>query len=865
MNGLATIALAWKEFRQLIGITLAISICAILGFAIAGLMENVIPFDNPLKFFYSIVPATLTPITIAMAGAVIAVGGERQAGNWQWMTTLPVTWTHAFITKLAITILMAFGAGAFVFGVTFAISSVGGTPLSYELGLDGYDYRLMLFAVPIALLWAIIMCLCLREPMIAIMIAAAVTLFQGFIKNLILSEFVSASAPTDFGMMSIATAIETSALSLIALLGFRAGWFNSEPILAGVISAGVSDEELAAQTRWGTWSRPNSIWAMLWQSLQAQIWPVAAIGLLTLISYPLLGFHAETLFFQFSLVLPCFLGIFTLAGEQTRRQFRVIADRGLSPRRYLLVRTLIPFALITFVSLVLIPILTTSIRPQAAPIGDWKAYFLLYGTALGVYLSFVFATLTFSNPMLALFAGIAVVFSIGYGIASPVFAGGWLGLWVAIPLTLIAVALPWLLVKRWMRFENAKLPAISFVSILAICLSSGLFYAPMRAYSVPKIQLPPINASLPFASLPGNVTNINLDKAYYESLLISVDSLDHNLPGYTTLLEQLKPLASAASEFGAGATMDDMGSMSAGEPLPPAEAGTNNEPTPSPVSQETAMEQLKQKLDALKSAIQSPRNENISLESWHYNSNGTDVAEWLSMVIYYAMVKEDREMLAKAVDAYASFIDPRYPIEFSLYNEGAFISLANSLRQLRGSSSPEMFAIVFDRLSENVPNPELWSNYYLALTDANNSMLVQNHRFYNRFFAFGYEPTMSIMVASERERVNRILALQALANIYRCTPIINAMAQTRNVNQTNRSKDSNSFERTIPDSNANLSLQDSFYLSGNTEIDAIMLRYYSQQYGTMSYYPMPHSASQNLVQYFQILMLSASGTVADKE
>lgn len=865
MNGLATIALAWKEFRQLLGITVAISICAILGFFVAGIIENVAPRQNPLEFFYSIVPATLTPLTIAIAGAVIAVGGERQAGNWQWMTTLPVSWFHAFAVKLIITLMMAIGAGAVVFGATVAINSLDSSPLSYGLGFDAYDYRLMLFAVPIALLWSVIMCLCLREPMIAVMVAAAVTLIQGFIKNLVLSEFVSSSAPTDFGIMAIATSIETIVLTVIAVFSFRAGWFNSEPILAGWTTTNVSSEELASQTRWGSWQKPNSIWAQLWQSVQAQIWPVVAMLIITLIAYPLFGFHVETLIGSLAVILPGFLGIFTLAGEQTRRQFRFIADRGLSPRRYLLLRMVVPVLLIAVMTLFVIPFSQWTIRPEEPPAGQWHVFALLWGLGLGIYLAFVFATLTFSNPMLALFAGIAVIFCVGYGIVSPIFAGGWLGLWVTVPLVLLSIAVPFLLVKRWMRYENANLPMISFASALVISLSSGLFYAPMRAYSVPKVEIPAFNAAAPIGVLPSNVPHVYLDHSYYATLLQALETLDHQSPGYSRVIDHMRPLAAnvSSSDFAMG-----MG-MAAGEGEDPVVdqgegLGVSTEPLTTQLSQEDADKILKQKLAILSEKLLAPRDENAAFDDWRYSSNGFNSAEWLTIAIHYAMLKEDREMLKTAIDAYASFIDPRYPVEFSLYNDESFRLLLSSLHELRGTASPEMFSIVFDRLSQNVPNTEVWSNFFVSLTYDNNHQLSQSHPNYsytNGGYGQGLSSTLLEYATGEHERLCRVMNLKAAMNIKRCTSMINSIAQIHATNRSNETSEQKPFERNIPLPANNLPHYEGLFMaSGDANLDLILARYYAQEYGATTFYPMPERASLNLWFYLNLLSAAASGT-----
>ncbi|MBN8604290.1 MAG: hypothetical protein J0M26_24970 [Planctomycetes bacterium] len=846
MNSMATIALAWKEFRQLLGISLAISVCAILGFIVSMLLQNISPSSNPIEFFYSIVPATLTPITIAMAGAVIAVGGEKQAGNWQWLTTLPVTWARTFFVKITVLLGVAFAAGVIVYLASYGICAISNSPLAYEMNSFGYDYRLMLFALPIALLWAMIMCLCLREPMVAILVAAVITLIQGFVKNLILSEYVSSTAPTDFGVMAIATAIETIILLLVTIYCYRLGWWNHEPIFESIMNSRVKVDESATFARWGTWSKPGFFWASIWQSFQIQKGPLLILGMVTLIAFPLFNFRVEPLVGIFAIILPAVLGLFTLSGEQTRRQYRFISDRGFSPQLYLLMRTIIPVLVIVVTTVVLLSIIQNS--PERSPIGEWRGYFLFCGIALGIYFAYVFATLTFSNPLLAIFGGAAVVFTIGYGIVTPVVAGGYLGLWASIPLCLFALALPWLLVKRWMQLDTSNLTWISFASSVAIGLTAFTVYAPLRAFSVPDVAIQSDRLPPSFEPIPANYANIQVDQQAHLALFTAVSKFENSTNNHRAILENWKALTDQMP----GSDMAGMGTT--------AESSEGSAPSPNDTNLENAPEIIKLQLEKLKVQIQSTENRNASPEVWKYAANGTALAEWLSAVVYYALQTEDRELLISAIDAYATIVNPKYPIEFSLYDRGAFAYLLGALNESADIGSPELNAIIFDRLIQNVPSPDVWSHYFIALGDADNMALNANHAFYNRNHVFALHRFYRNDYFGEGERFDRVKNLQTQVNIQRAVPVIQEMNQILATNQANRAKDPASLVRTAPFLElANRLTLDTLY-SGNAETDRIMTNYITGNYGTVSIYPMPDKASANLQLYYALLNAAARGT-----
>lgn len=770
MNAIATFALAWKELRQLLGITLAISVCAILGFAISAGLENWLPSDNPLEFFYSIVPATLTPISIALAGAVIAVGGERQIGNWQWMTTLPVTWVHSLVVKLVVILFLATIAGAAVFGITWTLNLLSNSPLSYEIGTFEYDYRLMLFALPIALLWAITMCLCIREPMIAIMVTAVVTLFQGFLKNLLLSEFVSSSAPTDFGVMALTTTIETLVLLILAVLSFRAGWFNSEPILASALSPSVAADSSTGKTRWGTWAKPYRFTAMLWQSLQPQIWPIGILVAVTLGATLLFGINDDVIFPVVVFLLPAVLGLFTLSSEQTRKQYRVMADRGISPTKYLLVRTLVPLLLITCTSLIVLPSLQVLLRfPQEFRLEQCLA---LWAASLCIYFSFVLANIAFANPLLALFVGIGTAVAMSFSLSSPVMAGGNKGLAVAIPLSILALSLPWLLARRWMRLDNSHVPWISLLSLLAIGLASLSFYAPLRAYSVPQITLPPFNPN----ALAHNSSSLFINTRHREDVdYIAVEKCLQALRDDGTLnsilYEQLTP-----SGF-----HYDFQSLD--------EANLNAD-TNAAAPEKTFADYVADIRTRLSSDAKLMQDDDSTVISRAYDRSASESAIWLNAVICIAIHTKDKELLTEAIDLYARIVDPRFPWVFSTLDRNAISGLGSVLHYAGHNAPPEFCAIIFDRLVANTPNSEVWTNFFVgtATPDVTDNAPFQIREFYrvNRYDYFYENQDNSLWGGAEQKRFFRCKAIEAAYNIEQAIPLINELNAINNDNQAVR-------------------------------------------------------------------------------
>ena len=771
MNSLAWYALIWKEMRQLLGICTAVCICSVLGFLIAGWLEQFSVNSNPLEFFYSIVPATLAPIPIVMAGAAIAVGGERQSGTWQWMTTLPISWQSAFFAKLIITILMATASGLLVYGIIFSISLAASSPLSYVIGVDGYDYRLMLYAVPIALLWGIIACLCLGEPMVALLLAAVLTLTQGLIKNYLLSVLISNSAPVDFGCMALATSLETIVLFAIAMVCFRQAWWNSEPLLTTWFSRTAAIQEKQTVNTWGTWTNPNCWYAFQWQALSSICWPLGLLFLAGIaLVLPSIGSTGALYFILIIIISPAILGLFTLLREQTKKQYRFIADRGISPTKYLLARTVLPFAItltasVTFICL--LQLLTT--KYTSIPNGTLSLFALLL-VAVGLYFSFQLGAMTFSNPMLALFASIAFAFVLFSTIISPVQAGGVYGYFLAVPLSLIALTLPWLLVKRWMQYDQPRLPGIVVASIAAICLTSVAVYPPLRAYSVPRVTLPVANLSAPLPTNPANVLGISIDfdsnRAMLDLLNRSPD-LTHAKAELINSLRQRFDLsdASSGSMSAAGGSEGASGSTAPNveESTPAANSTAATDPSADPLTI------VRTKLDSLLATMNTKSEKTgDNFNPWDFGLIAAESADWLAAVIFIGIETNDPELVRKAIDVYCTLVNPRYPAEFThlIYN-APFHALQSVLTETQSTMSLEMKKILFDRLIQNKPNKDEWIAMYVYLSDIKQKNTNNDKVLSSLSSRLGSRNSMSygFYNSFEQERTSRVLQLKSAVEI----------------------------------------------------------------------------------------------------
>jgi hypothetical protein len=841
MNSLALYALIWKETRQLLGICAAVCICSVLGFLVAGWMDHFTRNSNPLEFFYSIVPATLAPIPIVMAGAAIAVGGERQSGTWQWMTTLPISWQSAFFTKLIITILMAAATGLIIFGIISSIRLAAPSPLSFGIGIDGYDYRLMLYAVPIALLWGIIACLCLAEPMVALLVAAVLTLTQGLIKNYLLSVLISNSAPVDFGYMALATSLETIVLFAVAMACFRRAWWNSEPLLSAWFSRTSARLETQTVNTWGTWTNPNSWYAFQWQAFSSICWP---LGLLVLVGIalvlPSIGSTGELYFILIIVITPAILGLFTLLREQTKKQYRFIADRGISPTKFLLARSVLPIAImltaaVTLVCLLLV--LTTKFT--STPTGTLELLVML-PVAVGLYFSFQLGAMTFANPMLALFAAIAFAFVLFSTIITPVQAGGVYGYFLAVPLSLIALTLPWLLVRRWMQYDQPQLPGIVVASIAAICLTSVAVYPPLRAFSVPRVTLRVANLSTPLPTNPANVRGISIDfdsnRAMLEILNRSPD-LTHARAELINSLRQNVDLSDASGGGMSAAGGFEGASGSTAPNVEESTAAANSTVATDPSADPLTI--VRTKLDSLL-ATMNANSEKTSdnFNPWDFGLIAAESADWLAAVIFIGIETNDPELVRKAIDVYCTLVNPRYPAEFShlIYN-APFNALQTVLTETQSRMSLEMKKILFDRLIQNRPNKDEWIAMYVYLSDikqknTNNDKVLSSlsSRFGNRnSMSYGFYNSF------EQERTSRVLQLKSATEISHLEYILSQW---------------DAIEQRRPASVNVVNLPFVYDLQDTTRMQN---RYNSGYYGTPSFYLYFEEPLHNLNRYLALI------------
>lgn len=838
MNGAATIALLWKEFRQLLSICLAISVCAILGFMIAALLDSMIPFNNPLEFFRSVVPAALTPITIALAGAVISIGAERQVGNWQWLTTLPVMWKQAFIAKLLAIFLMATLFGFIVLGVLLAFSMFTSTPLKYEMGLDGYDYRLMLFATPIAFLWSLIMCLCFREPMISIMLAAVITLVQGLVKKLLLGEFVSETAPTDFGMMAIATTVESLALLGIAVACFRVGWWDHEPILSSLFHGRLTVQGTSTTTKWSTWHSPNRFKAMLWQSLQAHIWPTLILAILSLLLMLTLRSREEyyliPIFF-----LPSILGIFTFSGEQSRKQYRVIADRGIHPIHYLFMRILFPLALI---------LLTTTLALASFRVNPVEQPFMLFPLTISIYFSFVLATMTFANPILAFFSGLAMwiaLFQAGYSLN---YAGGMVALPIIILLSLIALLLPCLLVRRWMHLENAHLPWITSGSLLAICATAFSLYAPLRAYAVPKLSLPAksANTSLGLSPFGQSITEsrATLSNEELEAVIELLRTKQNQTTGAYELAHRIEYFLDI---FQANILANPVSNSA---PSTDGRQEDSKLTTPDSITPTAQLKSLDEYRDILKKRLIQDMNPSDEMkanklndissgEVWLFQNGRADYTKWLIAVIYIGMIEEDTELVTGGMKMFTQVFDPRYPREFNPYQGNSVEDLAVVLGELKGIASPKMYAIIFVHLIANVPDANVWKDFCIDFA----SLEKQLSR-------------MDVLPAYEEERLDRAMTIQALYAIEESSQIVREMTSIH-LSQLNRSKEKETTDLRVLQSTQ---FHPNGYFHGPSALGDLRNRLQTEFYGSNYIFYFFTDVASPLRKYARLISLAASGT-----
>jgi hypothetical protein len=693
--------------------------------------------------------------------------------------------------------------------------------------------------------------------MIAIMLAAAFTLLQGLCKNLFLGEYVSASAPTDFGIMAIATSVETIVLLGIAILCFRAGWWDHEPILNSALHRHAAVSSVQVAQNWSTWNNPSRIRALLWQSLRAFFWPLLILAILSICFLNATGFRDNEHFIPLAF-LSFILGFFTLSGEQNRQQYRVIADRGIHPIKYLLIRVSLPLALILLANTLAV----SSIREDFY---RGNQILLVFMINMAIYLSLVLATITIANPILSISLGLAMSVAFCFAGFSLVQAGGIVGLPILVALALIALALPCLLVRRWMQLENASLPLITSGSIIAICSTVFFVYAPLRAYSVPKVPLPAKSASTsralsPFARfLTESQSNLADDELKAAIELLRSKQKETNL-----LPKIINQADFYVSNLQSNLSTDPAGNLDQSPKAIEGDSELAESNVITPPSQLKSLDQyrdilkkrLAQDLNASEDLKAEDTNDVTNVDLWKFQINRTRYTEWLIAILYVGMLDDDAELVTGAIKLYSQTKDPRYPWEFNLPNNDTLSSINTLLVELNGTASPKMYAIIFDQLTSNVPNANSWKDYCIEFASLSGSSHSNDSLARLAQQTYGFS---SDLPAYEKERMHRIQAIEAMYTIEQTTQLIGELTSIH-LSQANRSKEEEKTDWRVT-RNSQYNPDEYFYYSSPSSDLRTRLR--SEVYGFHIHYYFGDAADQ-LRQYLRLINFAANGTTATK-
>lgn len=673
----AWFALVWKETFQLLNVTVAIVVSMVFLFFVAATLDAM-NVSNPFAFFNSYVVATLSPVLVSLAGGVVAVGGERQSQNWQWMTTLPITWQQSFITKSLVTFVLSCIAGIVVFIVVTLLSRLlYAESMTSSLLPELADSRLLLLIAPIIFLWTMIACVWITEPLVAAVVAAVPTILT----NSLITAFLG-SYRFDIGWMAVGTIVGILPILLLAMWSFRKAWWNAGELWGWSWDLIAYRPAMEIDLGWCGWRVPSAAKAMIWEVLRPLRLPLAlmvvmttTLGICVLNNEKLMGLWLFSMF-----LFAAVIGFLTISTQQSRGQYKFYADRGLSPKRFLIARTFLP--LIALALLGLFPIPIVGWLGGARPFESLNGFSLLatLGYVVTVFFAFQLAALGIRNSVMAFWVGLIFAIALASIGSILVEGGGYFAMLNIMPLALLSFSLPYFLVTRWMRLDEHSLGRIVIAAVTGVCLLGGLCYPPIRIFSLPLVSLPATEGVQSLQTAPVEILKI-----------------------------EIAPDAKQAVEF----LLREMPDIAWWDDEPLEDEGNVGDLV---MEEIVAQEAIIKQLETLELSLKGNGVVGLLAEkTWLIDGSQADVTRWLLRVITLGIGKDDPLLVEKAMDQFCRVVNPRNIDFFGVRTADSLSRFTELLSNTKVvailTAKPQLGKAIFDRLAKNIPDKKEWLAY----------------------------------------------------------------------------------------------------------------------------------------------------------
>jgi hypothetical protein len=391
---------AWKEYRTLRGLWLAVAALAIMVQAISALFSAP-GTDLPAWLFGSALAAAAL---YAVGAAAILFAVEHEDETYNFLTGLPVTWLPVFAGKLLVATLSALALAITLLLTGWAIAGARWpTPyLAVEIA-DVYG-----IAILEALVWGTLFSIALRQPLLAALLAifaasASVTLLvnlfvDGTTPTLLLTSYAHVAPARLLLLVGIALIDVGTARRWLALPSV-VGTFEGKSF--GVISfpsRSIPTSPFAStmSVQSARYSRASVITHLLWQSWR-QSWAtiVLMLGIIAFGCFVVMLILGITdphrsyqdwmpvLPFAFALVAAALFTSTVFYADQRRNQYGFLAEHAARPRYVWICRLAIWAMTIVLVLALVSPLLYTFWSEWAREFGRQVPWEIRYGSWYG--------------------------------------------------------------------------------------------------------------------------------------------------------------------------------------------------------------------------------------------------------------------------------------------------------------------------------------------------------------------------------------------------------------------------------------------------------------------------------------------------
>ena len=494
--------LVWKEYRSqrafwisMVIIALLMHVC-VLAFARGG--------DATARTLLEIGLALSALYALGCGATLFAT--EHEAETYEFQRALPVRAGRLFLGKTAFAV-----AGTLVMvAVQWLLAATLGGWRSLGSSVHGQTWGSWGFGAVELLVWGTFFSLLLKRPLMAAILAvltASVTV------HVIVAEF-----GRQYFRQPYVDALPYRGAFIVVVgvvtvwLGFR--WFRERPCRSAgglglypdvrVTADGAGPARAFLRKQGGVLRR--LLWQQLRQSIGMLILLTAMVVPLLLIAVcvsfyvsiggrrlpampPELGFSFGLSFFLALLAAPL-AGACVFLGDQRRRGFRFLAERGVPPRSVWLSRQVIwGTPALGYAALILVFFVAMPLSGELSPEGVLVQF---VGTAFGfvilAYAAGQLCSMFFASGILALFFSIALTWALCCWAALMAYLDvPWL--WSAVPIPLVLLLATWLRTPHWLLERNtlrAWMPIALTLALPALAIIAGV--CAHRVYSVPLVD-----------------------------------------------------------------------------------------------------------------------------------------------------------------------------------------------------------------------------------------------------------------------------------------------------------------------------------------------------------------------------------------